>query len=49
MILFYSYLIKFQNDEKFDFEENEYDEIVKKCIKLEEKNKIKSKKIKSCN
>jgi hypothetical protein len=44
VILFYSYLIKLENNEKFDFDKNEYDEIVKKCIKLEEKNKIKTKK-----
>lgn len=45
VILFYSYLVGLGNDEKFIFAEKEYDELVKKCINLEEKNsKIKTKK-----
>ena len=45
IILFYSYLISLGNNEKYNFEEKEYDELVTKCINLEEKtNKIKSKK-----
>ena len=45
IILFYSHLIILGNNEKYDFEEKEYDELVTKCINLEEKtNKIKTKK-----
>lgn len=45
IILFYSYLVGLGNDEKYDFEKKEYDDLVEKCINLEEKNnKIKTKK-----